>query len=225
MKVRRTVHGLTVSDPGRASANAATVDGVISSIEEIVAAREGRSWCLFVDRDGVINTRIMGGYVRTWDEFHFEPGALDALRVFARWAPRIVIVTNQQGIGKGLMSETDLRAVHRRMREEVSASGGRIDDIRFCPHLDADGCSCRKPAPGMAVGYLEENPDVEGSLSVMVGDTASDVEMGRRLARYAGGGATVRIFAATDPAADLTSPSLAAFATEVARALDAQSVE
>lgn len=192
---------------------------------DLVREREGRSWCLFVDRDGVINTRIMGGYVRTWDEFHFERGALDALRVFARWAPRIVVVTNQQGIGKGLMSETDLRAVHRRMREEVSAAGGRIDDIRFCPHLDADGCSCRKPAPGMAVDYLADNPDVDGSPSVMVGDTASDVEMGRRLARHAGGGTTVRILDATDPAADLTFSSLAAFATEVAKALDAQSVE
>lgn len=219
------MHALTASEHERASVIAATVDGVTSSVEAIVSEREGRSWCLFVDRDGVINTRIMGGYVRTWDQFHFEPGALDALRVFARWAPRIVIVTNQQGIGKGLMSETDLRAVHRRMLEEVLAAGGRIDDIRFCPHLDADGCSCRKPAPGMAVDYLEDNPDVDGSLSVMVGDTASDVEMGRRLARHAGGGATVRIFDATDPAADLTFSSLAAFATEVAKALDAQSVE
>ncbi|KSU54050.1 D-glycero-D-manno-heptose 1,7-bisphosphate phosphatase [Microbacterium enclense] len=185
----------------------------------MVAEREGRSWTLFLDRDGVINTRIMGGYVRTWDEFHFEPGVLDALRMLARWAPRIVVVTNQQGVGKGLMSEADLNAVHTRMREEVSAAGGRIDAIQFCPHLDAQGCECRKPSPGMATSYLAANPDLDGTLSVMIGDTDSDVEMGRRLARRTGGGATVRVSPTADPAADLTSPSLAAFAADVRLAL------
>ncbi|WP_295827953.1 HAD family hydrolase [uncultured Microbacterium sp.] len=196
-----------------------------AAIDDVVRRRVGRPWCLFLDRDGVINTRIWGGYVRTWDEFRFEPGALEALRVLAHWSPRIVVVTNQQGIGKRLMTREDLERVHLRMVRAIEDAGGRIDDIRYCPHLEAEGCECRKPAPGMATGYLGENPDLDGSLSVMVGDTASDVEMGRRLAVRNGGGATVRIHTDHDPAADHTSSSLAAFATEVQRALDDHSAE
>lgn len=191
----------------------------------MVHNRVDQPWCLFLDRDGVINTRILGGYVRAWDEFQFEPGAINALRTLACWAPRIVVVTNQQGIGKGLMTREDLAEVHSRMKRTIEDAGGRIDDIRFCPHLDADDCSCRKPAPGMATSYLDENPDLVAPLSVMIGDTPSDVEMGRRLARHNGGGATVRIHAHHDPAADVTSSSLATFATAIERVLSAHSAE
>jgi D-glycero-D-manno-heptose 1,7-bisphosphate phosphatase len=172
-------------------------------------------WCLFLDRDGVINTRITDGYVRSWTEFHFEPGALAALRTLARWAPRIVIVTNQQGIGKGLMSLTELEDIHGRMRRAITEGGGRIDAVQFCPHLATDDCDCRKPRPGMATQYLAAHPEVDGSASVLVGDTASDIEMGRRLGEITGGCVTVRIDAHADPLADLTYPSLSAFAAAV----------
>lgn len=188
-----------------------------ATLETMIGDRMGRTWCLFLDRDGVLNTRIVGGYVRTWSTFHFESGALDALAVLAQWAPRIVVATNQQGIGKGLMSEDDLAAIHSRMREAVAAAGGRIDAVQVCPHLDGAGCTCRKPQPGMATDYLLAHPAVDGSLSMMVGDTASDVEMGRRLARETGGGASIRIGSQHDPAADLTFPSLASFARSVSR--------
>lgn len=187
-----------------------------SRLSTIIDERAGRPWCLFLDRDGVVNTRILGGYVRSWDEFHFEAGALDAMPILARWAPRIVLVTNQQGIGKDLMTEADLAAIHERMLSEVAAAGGRIDAISFCPHLVADACDCRKPRPGMATDYLREHPEIDGSRSLMIGDTASDVEMGRRLALETGGGATIRIAAADDPEADLTAPSLTALAAAVA---------
>lgn len=187
-----------------------------SRLSDLVDERAGRSWTLFLDRDGVVNARIMGGYVRAWGEFHFEPGVLEALAVLARWAPRIVLVTNQQGIGKGLMTEADLAELHDRMRHDIAEAGGRLDGIRYCPHLDADGCPCRKPRPGMAQDDLTEHPEMDGALSVMVGDTPGDVEMGRRLAASNGGGATVRIAPEADPAADLTYPSLAAFAAALA---------
>ncbi|WP_367267558.1 hypothetical protein [Microbacterium sp.] len=77
----------------------------------------------------------MGGYVQTWDEFEFIPGALEALRTLATWAPRIVIVTNQQGVGKGFMSEADLGSIHDRMVKAVTSAGGRIDAVQTCPHL------------------------------------------------------------------------------------------
>lgn len=169
-------------------------------------------WCLFIDRDGVINRRILGGYVRTWEQFEFEPGALGALAALADWAPRIVVVTNQQGVGKGLMTGADLEEIHRRMCREIEEAGGRIDDVRVCPHLADDECECRKPAPGMAQDYLLAHPEIDGALSIMVGDTDSDIEMGRRLAAVTGGTTTVRIDEVEDPLADLTFPNLAAFA-------------
>lgn len=172
-------------------------------------------WCLFLDRDGVINTRIMDGYVRTWSEFAFEPGALEALSKLADWAPRIVVVTNQQGVGKGTMSAADLDDIHGRMCREIEAAGGRIDEVRACPHLAAADCDCRKPSPGMALSYLSTHPEVDGRLSIVVGDTESDMEMGRRLAVATGGATTVRIDVTTDPRAELTFPTLAAFASAV----------
>ncbi|MDQ1122976.1 D-glycero-alpha-D-manno-heptose-1,7-bisphosphate 7-phosphatase [Microbacterium trichothecenolyticum] len=178
-------------------------------------AHAGTNWCLFLDRDGVINTRIMGGYVRSWSEFTFVPGALDALAALATWAPRIVVVTNQQGIGKALMSLDDLVALHAQMTEAVAAAGGRIDAIEFCPHLDAAGCVCRKPRPGMATRYLDAHPEVVGAASVMVGDTDSDIEMGHRLAAITGGCHTVRIGEKVDQRADETHPDLAAFAASL----------
>ena len=176
----------------------------------------GRQWCLFLDRDGVINTRIIDGYVRTWEQFAFEPGALEALAVLAQWAPRIVVVTNQQGVGKGLMTASDLDDIHRRMRLEIEGAGGRVDDIRVCPHLVGADCDCRKPAPGMALSYLAQHPEVDAALSVMVGDTESDIEMGRRLGARTGGTMTVRLDAVDDPHADVTFPTLAAFAAATA---------
>lgn len=179
-------------------------------------ARSGFDWCLFLDRDGVINTRIVDGYVRSWAEFEFIPGVLDAIRTLSRWAPRIVVVTNQQGVGRGIMTPSDLTDIHERMRRAVTESGGRIDAIQSCPHLALDACECRKPKIGMPQEYLSAHPEVDASLSVMIGDTESDVEMGRRLALVTGGGMTVRIDRADDPRADLTFPTLAAFAAAVA---------
>lgn len=179
----------------------------------------GRIWCLFLDRDGVVNRRIMNGYVRDWGQFEFEPGALKALAALAGWAPRIVVVTNQQGVGKSLMTDADLEDIHGRMRREIEGAGGRIDDVRVCPHLASRGCDCRKPAPGMALSYLAEHPEVDGTLSIMVGDTASDIEMGRRLGAQTGGALTVRIDSIADPLADLTYPNLAAFAVAVRASL------
>src|SRR5688572_23731927 len=88
---------------------------------------------LFLDRDGVINERIPGDYVKNWDEFIFLDGVLEALNILARKFNRIVVVTNQQGIAKGLMTEEDLNKVHQRMVLEIQESGGKIDKVYFCP--------------------------------------------------------------------------------------------
>lgn len=185
-------------------------------LASVVRKRDRARWCLFLDRDGVINTRIVDGYVRKWVEFDFAPGALAALRTLARWAPHIVVVTNQQGIGKQLMTLADLTDVHDRMRAAVAAAGGRIDAVQLCPHLAAARCHCRKPQTGMAEDYLRAHVEIDASLSMMIGDTESDIEMGRRLALETGGCVTVRVDGTVDPDADLTYPSLAAFAAAVA---------
>ena len=185
-------------------------------LSDLLRARAGQTWCLFVDRDGVINKRIIDGYVRSWSDFEFLRGAVAALAQLSQWAPRIVVVTNQQGIGKGLMSEGDLADIHARMSSAIRASGGRIDSIEYCPHLAADGCSCRKPSPEMALRYLRSHTDIDARLSIMVGDTDSDIEMGHRLSTAVGGCVTVRIGDHIDPHADLTFRSLAAFAAAVA---------
>lgn len=189
-----------------------------SALRTLSRARSGQRWCLFLDRDGVINRRILDGYVRDWDEFEFEPGALEALATLSAWAPRIVVVTNQQGVGKGLMSEEALTRIHRRMRSAVTAAGGRINEVVRCPHLASDGCDCRKPQPGLALRYLDEHAELDPAASVMVGDADSDIEMARRLFAETGGGTAVRIAPGADPVADLTYPSLAAFAAAVAEA-------
>lgn len=173
----------------------------------------------------MINERIPASYVRNWDEFRFEPGALTALRKLASWAPRIVILTNQQGIGKGLMSTANLDDIHSRMREAILTAGGRIDDIRYCPHLTGAGCDCRKPQPGMPLAYLSENPQLRADLSVMVGDSDSDIEMGDNLARMTGGCATVRIGPVSGTPASLTFPSLADFAASISGTRVTQSAE
>jgi len=134
---------------------------------------------LFVDRDGVINRRIPDGYVTSYADFEFLPGVIEAMKILSRKFPRIFIVTNQQGIGKGLMSESDLEEIHSEMLEEFEEAGVKIDKVYFCPSLADAGSPRRKPEPGMALEAAKEFPDVDLSRSVMVGDTTSDMIFGK----------------------------------------------
>ena len=134
---------------------------------------------VFLDRDGVINRKAPEGeYVTSWAEFAFAPGALEGLRVLADTGVPIVVVTNQRGIARGLMTEADLADIHDRMRIEVTAAGGRLDAIYHCPH--AGGCECRKPGPGM---FRQAAQDLALDLraSAMVGDSPSDMEAAARI--------------------------------------------
>lgn len=186
-----------------------------AELESVISERVGKTWCLFLDRDGVINERIMEGYVQTSDGFVFLPGALGAIAILSHWAPRVVVVTNQQGIGKGLMTAAQLDQIHQRMKDDITAAGGRIDSIESCPHLTSDDCNCRKPRTGMAERYLSAHPEIDASLSIMVGDTESDIAMAGRLARLTGGCVSIRIDGHRDHLADGTYPTLAAFAAAV----------
>lgn len=143
-----------------------------------------KTWTLFLDRDGVINRKRDNDYVKSWDEFEFLPGALEALALFAKTFGHIFIVTNQQGIGKGIFTEQDLSTVHSKMMEQVIAAGGRIDKIYFCPDLAKNDPPCRKPNPGMALQAQQEFPRVDFSRSVMIGDSMTDMEMGKKVGMH-----------------------------------------
>lgn len=136
---------------------------------------------IFLDRDGVINRRTPGDYVKHPDEFVPEAGAMEALNILAAHAGRIVVVTNQAGVGKGLMALDDLAGVHRHMLALAAAAGGRIDRVYFCPHRPDAGCTCRKPATGMAEQARSDFPDIVFGQSWMVGDSATDIQLGNAL--------------------------------------------
>lgn len=135
---------------------------------------------LFLDRDGVINRRIIDGYVTRREDFVLIDGVLEAISIFARKFDRIFMVTNQQGIGKGLMTENDLADIHDWFLKQVESVGGRIDRIYHCAALKAEHSFLRKPSIGMALQARRDFPDVVLKQSVMVGDTASDMLFGRR---------------------------------------------
>ena len=137
------------------------------------------NWTLFLDRDGVINRRIIDGYVTCWEEFDFLPGVLEAMKVFSQRFKYIVLVTNQQGVGKGLMTEEDLDAVHDAMMQEIEANEGRIDVILCCTQLASDPDNFRKPKPDMAYTAQEIFPDIDLAKSLMIGDGLSDIDFGR----------------------------------------------
>ena len=134
---------------------------------------------LLLDRDGVINVLRPADYVKNIEEFVFCPGALEALRLVHPLFRRIVIVTNQRGVGRGLMTLDDLEAIHRWMLDCIREAGGRIDRIYVCTATD-ESDPRRKPNPGMALEVRADYPDIDFDRSWFVGDSASDLEFARR---------------------------------------------
>lgn len=129
---------------------------------------------LFLDRDGILNKHLLGDYVRNWSMWEWLPGILEAMPVLAKRFKRIFIVTNQQGVGKGLMTEADLEDVHRHMLADIEAAGGRIDRVYVCTALESEKSPNRKPEIGMALQAQHDFPEVDFHRSVMVGDSKSD---------------------------------------------------
>lgn len=128
---------------------------------------------LFLDRDGVLNRHLLGDYVRTPEMWEWMPGMLQALALWALKFRRIVLVTNQRGVGKGVMTDAQLAKVHAHMLEGVLEAGGRIDLILTCTAVE-DSDPRRKPNPGMFYEACGLFPDIEAPSSVMLGDAPSD---------------------------------------------------
>lgn len=138
-----------------------------------------KDWTLFLDRDGVINVRIIDGYVTKIEEFEFLPNVIEAFKIFKNKFNRIIVVTNQQGVGKGLMTEDDVEKVHDYMINVVENHDGKIDKVYFCPQLKSVTDNYRKPSPKMAYMAKEDFPEIDFSKSIMIGDMNSDVEFGK----------------------------------------------
>ena len=139
-----------------------------------------KSWTLFLDRDGVINLEKHNDYIHNWDEFQFCKGAKEAIAMFTKKFNRIIIVTNQRGIGKGITRMEDVKLIHKNMSAEIVKAGGKIDAVYFCPDVD-DASLDRKPNPGMGLKALKDFPDIDLSKAIMIGNTISDMQFGRNL--------------------------------------------
>ena len=135
---------------------------------------------LFLDRDGVINQKLEGRYVTNFNEFVFVKNSDLAIRKLHKIFKRILIVTNQQGIGKGIMTEDDLNLLHLQMQRKLNPDFDLIDKIYFCPCLEGDSCNCRKPKTGMLEEAKLDFPEIIIKNSFLVGDSESDIEAGNK---------------------------------------------
>jgi len=129
--------------------------------------------CVFLDRDGVINEKAPAGeYIRSYDDFRLLPNIVDWIRLFNTLGFLVIVVTNQRGIARGLMTEENLSSIHKHMVNDLAAGGARIDDIFYCPH-GFDSCDCRKPKPGM-VYAARDKWNIDLAHSLLIGDSDSD---------------------------------------------------
>ncbi|MHB8491833.1 MAG: D-glycero-alpha-D-manno-heptose-1,7-bisphosphate 7-phosphatase [Solirubrobacteraceae bacterium] len=133
---------------------------------------------VLLDRDGVINVN-RELYVRTWEDFEFLPGALDALALLHRCGLRVAVVTNQSAINRGLTTRAAMDDCHRRMLNAVAAHGGAIEGVFLCPHRPEEGCACRKPAPGLLLEAAEKHGFAMQD-ALLVGDQLSDLQAAER---------------------------------------------
>jgi len=133
---------------------------------------------VFLDRDGVIN-RDRDKYVRSLAELEVFPYAAESIRRLNEAGFEAIVVSNQQGVAKGLVSQEDLLAIQDEITRRVASGGGRIAGFYYCPHLAQDGCSCRKPEPGLILRAAKEH-GIDLAASVMIGDSDRDVLAGKR---------------------------------------------
>ena len=170
---------------------------------------------VFLDRDGVINQKARdGGYVTRWEDFHFLPGVTEGIHRLNRAGFQAIVVTNQRCVAKGLLSDIELKDLHRRMSGELARGGARIEAIYYCPHEVEPACSCRKPAPGMLLEAARAH-GIDLSISWMIGDSDADIQAGksagcktaRVLVSEAAGQAPEKVLT-TETVADITAPSL-----------------
>ncbi len=130
---------------------------------------------IFLDRDGVINKDPgFGGYITSWEEFKFLPGAVEAIRKLNQAGFEIIIISNQAGVAKGLYSMEDLNEITENMLREIKKTGGRIRSVYYCPHRDEDNCDCRKPKTGLLF-QASKGLEIDFTQTFFVGDNRRDI--------------------------------------------------
>jgi D-glycero-D-manno-heptose 1,7-bisphosphate phosphatase len=135
----------------------------------------------FLDRDGVINRKpTANGYVTRWEDMEFLPGAVQAIALLNQVGFQVIVVTNQRCIAKGLLTASQLEALHARMRGEFATNGARIDAIYYCPHEKHPPCSCRKPESGMLLAAARDH-QIDLKASWMIGDSNEDIKAGKNV--------------------------------------------
>ncbi len=176
-----------------------------------------KTWTLFLDRDGVLNHEKKDDYIRNWEEFRFYDDVKKALKELNNVFGVIVLVTNQKGVGRGLMTLDDLSRIHSTMMDEIKAEGGRIDKIYFCTDLENES-PYRKPNPGMAELAKRDFPHIDMTRSIIAGNKLSDMKFGRNAGMYTAYIATTNPeVEANDPLVDIRFNNLHEFAKAVAR--------
>jgi D-glycero-D-manno-heptose 1,7-bisphosphate phosphatase len=170
-------------------------------IVDVRGLSDRRIETVFLDRDGVINRKMPEGqYVRCWNDFEILPGVADAVSRLNHAGLRVIVVSNQRGIALGLYTPEDVNAIHEGLQQILRQRGARVDRFYICPH-DRGGCDCRKPLTGMFRRAQADFPSVKADTSVMVGDSISDVEFGRRV-----GMCTIRIVSGPETGAADKAP-------------------
>lgn len=169
---------------------------------------------VILDRDGTIN-EDRDDYIKSPAEWKPIPGSLEAIARLTQAGHRVVVATNQSGIGRGLFDTAALNAIHEALQRAVQQAGGRIDAIFFCPHADAAGCECRKPRPGMLL-EIGRRLNVPLAGVPMVGDALRDLQAAaaagaRPVLVLTGKGGKTRAAGALPPGTEIY-PDLAAFA-------------
>jgi D-glycero-D-manno-heptose 1,7-bisphosphate phosphatase len=132
---------------------------------------------VFLDRDGVINENRLD-HVKSWAEFRFLPGALDAMARLARADVKVFVITNQAIVNRGVVSREVVEAINRRMIDEVERGGGRIAGVAYCPHRPDERCGCRKPNPGLLIELAREH-GLDLKRTVLIGDALTDIQAGQ----------------------------------------------
>lgn len=134
---------------------------------------------IFLDRDGAIN--VDHGYVHTIDDWQWTDKIFEALRLLQEAGFRLVVITNQSGIGQGLYSQQDMQVLHDFMQAELQKQGIQLADIQFCPHTRDGKCDCRKPKTGMAKKAEEKIGPIDYTASWTIGDKIADLQFGKTL--------------------------------------------
>lgn len=139
---------------------------------------------VFLDRDGVINRKAPEGeYVYLWEQFHVLAGSVEAIAALNASGRKVFVVTNQRGVSLGLYTAADIEQLHRRFADHLAQHHAHVDGFYYCPH-GKDACRCRKPGPGLFEQAFAEHPGTSAATSLMIGDSLSDIEAGKRLGMH-----------------------------------------